>query len=361
MKIARDLLLASGYETKRLAATHTSRQSFYDDLAALMPAAIKDELQQEEQAGLSNFTAEDWAKITTEYFAFSDELVQFLGRNNGDFCSSLCDLWDYNGIYRYKARHSKSVAIVNPHVNLFGGLTHEHFQDCFPERVWQQGFGSRTILVHAGERRKRVFNPPAPNLELAASIADLLKALRTKMHGEVKYSPAALRLAEEIYLSEDEYLPKDIRLQGYNSRRNSQLVKLMMLVAVLNGRLTIERDDVMLANSILAFTESKMSSALGQYGFAKNAEAAHQVCEAINGSDKPLSNTEIFSATASYFSRIEDLADVISKLIAAQKIKQVRTQIGNSTNFVYVPNKIDSRLLSSPYVDLSLLEEAGSM
>jgi hypothetical protein len=117
----------------------------------------------------------------------------------------------------------------------------------------------------------------------------------------------------------------------------------------------------MLANSILAFTESKMSSALGQYGFAKNAEAAHQVCEAINGSDKPLSNTEIFSATASYFSRIEDLTDVISKLIAAQKIKQVRTQIGNSTNFVYVPNKIDSRLLSSPYVDLSLLEEAGSM
>lgn len=360
MKIARELLRNSGYAQNQFAATHTSRQSFYDDLAALTPATVRDELQNEE-LGLSDFTAADWAKITTQTYIFADELVQFLGRNNGDFCSSLCDMWDYEGIYKYKARHSKSVAIINPHISLFGGLTHDHFQDCFPERVWQQGFGSRTILVHAGERRQRLFNPPLPNAELGKSISELLTALRTKVYGEVTYSTAALKVAKEIYMSEDEYLPKDIRLQGYNSRRNSQLVKLMMLNSALDGRLVIERDDVILANTILSFTESKMTNALGQYGFAKNAEAAHQVCEAINHSDKPLDMGAIFKATSSYFSKFEDLQDVLKKLVAASKITAQQTVINHQTNHVYVPNKLDHKLLSSPYVNLNLLEEARSL
>ena len=360
MKIARDVLRNSGYPANQFSSTHTSRQSFYDDLAAQTPAAVKEELEQD-ALGLSEFNAADWAKISTHKYVFSDELVQFLGRSNADFCSSFCDMWDYNGIYEYKARHSKSVRIVNPHINLFGGLTHDHFQDCFPERVWQQGFGSRTILIHAGERRQRLFNPPPPNQDLGASLSEILKGLRTTVYGEVTYSPAALKVASEIYLSEEEYLPRDVRLQGYNSRRNSQLVKLMMLNVALDGRYVIERDDVILANSILSFAESRMSNALGQYGFAKNSEAAHQVAEVISHSDKPLDRLAIFKATASYFSKIDDLTEVLTKLVAASKISEQAVVVNSVKSHVYVPNKLDHRLLTSPYVDLRLLEEASSL
>lgn len=81
----------------------------------------------------------------------SNELGVFLPAWDGDFMSTLTDLWD-NGRYHETRRTSKiEINIPNAQLNLLSAATPAYLNSLLPEGAWEFGFMSRVINIYSGE------------------------------------------------------------------------------------------------------------------------------------------------------------------------------------------------------------------
>ncbi|MFK5283171.1 hypothetical protein ACI3PL_26730, partial [Lacticaseibacillus paracasei] len=79
-------------------------------------------------------------KTPAESFIAADEFNNFIGLGNTDFISILGELWDYEGVYDYRLKNSKSVFIPYPTISILGGNTPTGFSQAFPPESIGQGF-----------------------------------------------------------------------------------------------------------------------------------------------------------------------------------------------------------------------------
>lgn len=81
----------------------------------------------------------------------ANELGVFLPAWDGDFMSTLTDLWD-NGRYHETRRTSKiEINIPKAQLNLLSATTPAYLNSLLPEGAWEFGFMSRVINVYSGE------------------------------------------------------------------------------------------------------------------------------------------------------------------------------------------------------------------
>lgn len=81
----------------------------------------------------------------------ANELGVFLPAWDGDFMSTLTDLWD-NGRYHETRRTSKiEINIPNAQLNLLSATTPAYLNSLLPEGAWEFGFMSRVINIYSGE------------------------------------------------------------------------------------------------------------------------------------------------------------------------------------------------------------------
>lgn len=81
----------------------------------------------------------------------ANELGVFLPAWDGDFMSTLTDLWD-NGRYHETRRTSKiEINIPKAQLNLLSATTPAYLNSLLPEGAWEFGFMSRVINIYSGE------------------------------------------------------------------------------------------------------------------------------------------------------------------------------------------------------------------
>lgn len=280
-----------------------------------------------------------------ESYIAQDEFTTFIGVNNYPFIALLGSFWDIDAPYRYRTKTGNSIEIPNPIVNIIGATTPSQFNTIFPPAIAEQGFLSRLIIVNMPTNKEKEHRPK-PSCETATR--EVLEGFREvrQVRGEMVMSEEVWDVLGEIYRG---WQPiTDSRFAHYSTRRYTQLLKLCMLIAASRYSTSMTVDDVVLANTILAYTEHFMPQALGQFGKNKDGDTNSKVVDYLRSCfPAPRNMMEIYQALSSE-TDIATLGRIIPGLVAAGKI--VSTASG-----AFLP-KISSHLDSKcPRVDWDML------
>jgi hypothetical protein len=331
IKIAAKLAKGAGYKT--FAAKKTRQEKYLVDLAEqaerlaarseanggdvgfdILDEQLFGDIYDDEADSYSN-------KPAAESFIAADEVNNFIGTGNLDFMSILGDLWDYEGVFDYKLKNSKSVFIPHPTINLLGGNTFVGFNRLFPPEALEQGFFSRTMFIYAEPRGRMYTVPPPADKELEAQLIAHMKRIKLEVKGEVTMTPEAYALLDSIYHKWEGM--DDPRFDSYESRRIIHLLKLAMITSAGRVSSVIEERDIIEASTILSFTEHLMPKALGEFGKSRSSETAHKVMTALDGADEPLSFQAIWKKVVQDVDNRAQLVEIISGLLMAEKIQSV--------------------------------------
>lgn len=340
IKIGAKLLKTAGYNT--FAARKTRQEKFLLDLAE----------QQEITDAEDLLDANLWGDMTSdtpaECYVAADEFNNFIGVGNLEFMSILGELWDYEGIYDYKLKNSKSVHIKDPTISILGGNTPTGFSHAFPAEAIGQGFFSRLLLVYGEPSGIKYTFPPSPDIAVQTRLVELLHKIKAEVIGRMVMSEEAETLLDMIYHKWEGI--DDVRFEHYANRRLPQLIKLCMIVAASRISTEIEKEDVIHANTLLTFTEHLMPKALGEFGKARNSDVTHKVMQLLDAAIVPVEFKEIWKHVHTDLERRDQLSEILGNLAIAGKMQ---SQAGG-----YLPIKKEREEGIEGAVDWSLFTEA---
>ena len=356
IKRARKLLSKAGYQ--HFAAEKTTKEKFLLDLEGLED--IGDHAESTVNAHhqvMQNLLGEGFATGMEphEMFIVADEFNDFMRCMDSEFHAMLGSLWDYDDEstpYKQRLKTTRSVAIYQPTVNILGGNTHTGFSDMFPPQAIGQGFLSRLLLIFSEPSGKKIAFPPEPDPKLEAALIQRVKTIRDDMKGPVRLSRQAKEALEVLYNSYQGFA--DMRFTGYFTRRYTHLLKLCLLCAVVDLKIEVGIDDVILANTILRYAEHFMPRALGEFGKAKNADVATKILSFLTKEDRIVNQGEIWKQVSSDLERIEDLDKMLMGLKQAGKILWIPQKVGGIQGFTVVKMSIKSM---EAFVNYDLLRE----
>jgi hypothetical protein len=254
-----------------------------------------------------------------ETFVAADEFNNFIGIGNNDFISILGELWDYDGIYDYRLKNSKSVYIPNPTVTILGGNTPTGFAQAFPTDTLGQGFFSRLLLVYGEPSGVKHTFPPAPDKVMQKKLVAKMQLIKETVQGEMLLTDEAKELMEHIY--HNWVGIDDLRFEHYTNRRLTHLIKLTLVCAAARISNTIEAEDIIYANTLLTFTEALMPKALGEFGKARNSDVTHKIIVALDKTLLPLTLADLWKTVQQDLESRNQLMEIVNNLIVAEKIQ----------------------------------------
>ena len=330
---------AAGYQN--ICGDKVTMQKYLLDLAGVGEGSIDDSNITEFNLGITLGTND-----YVESYINQDEFSDFIGINNYPFISLLGNFWDIDEPYVYRTKGGQSIEIPSPIVNILGATTPSQFNTIFPPAISEQGFLSRLIIVNIPESKRKIARPLPSDETVIEKVVAGFKAVR-KLSGELVMSDAVWDKLEEIYLT---WKPvEDTRFAHYSTRRHTQLLKLCILMTC--SRMTIEMsvDDVILANTLLTYTEHFMPQALGQFGKNKDGDVSSKIISYLR-SNFPIAKSagEILIPIGTE-TTLKDLPMILNNLVVSDKI--VLTSSGN-----YLPKVPSYKDIKSNHVDWDMLE-----
>lgn len=326
IKIMKKLMVDAGYDT--IAADRTTKEKFMLDLAG--DHNDGDGISQDHDILSENLFGKESVPTTPrECFICADEFNDFLGTGNIEFLSLLGTLWDYSGTYSNRIKNGRSVDIVDPTISILSGNTPTGFALAFPTEIIGQGFFSRMLLVYGEATGKRITFPTPPSTEDTRCLVQWLTEIKQKVVGKAALSGDAEKLLDRIYKTWAGI--DDVRFGNYSNRRFQHLLKLCLICAAARISKEISIDDVIHANTVLTHTEHLMPKALGEFGKAKHSDAAHKIVQVLETALRPMSPKDIWKHVHSDLDKMDQMADILRGLIAADKIMHI--------NGGYLPKK----------------------
>lgn len=261
-----------------------------------------------------------------EMYIASDEFVDFIGRNNIDFISLLGTLWDYNGVYDRKLKHSKAVYINNPTINIIAGNTHEGFNLAFPPEIQGQGFFSRLLLINAEPTNRKITIVKPSEADDLKSVLQIMGDIKLNCIGASSYTDEAFQILDTLYRDPNlGWKPlKDSRFVQYAGRRFTHLLKLSLVCAAARVSTKIHSCDVLMAHTLLSFAEYAMPKAMGHFGKGKNSAVVHKILAALNTTDKPLTVVDIMRLVHTDVDKLSVVSDLLVELTHTGKIQPIQ-------------------------------------
>jgi len=278
---------------------------------------------------LENLTLDEVSELYVNIGEFGD----FIGDGNLNFIRLLTNLWDNLPEYKHPKIHGKSVAVPKPTVNIFAGTTSQDIATAIPIEAIGQGFFSRFILVH-GESNGRMYSRlpligDTDRKEFAKELIDI----KNIMDGELKISETVWGLLDKMYKGFIDI--DDFRFKHYSTRRYTHLLKLCECLSSMRKEINLKEETCIDANTLLHYTELRMTKALGEYGKAKNADVTNNVMHIIRAASKPPAMKDIYKKVAQDLNKQTDLIDILNNLKLAGKIQVV--DVPSETRKGYAP------------------------
>lgn len=161
-----------------------------------------------------------------------NEFGVFLPSWEGDFMSTLTDLWDCGRYAETRRTKSISIDIPNTQLNMFSATTPAHLNNLLPEGAWEQGFMSRVLLVYSGEViHTDIFSDMNHDVELWKKLTHDLRCIYN-MFGEITVSDEVKDAINLWARSGGAPTPDHPKLVSYGARRLAHLLKLCIIAAV---------------------------------------------------------------------------------------------------------------------------------
>lgn len=351
---AKYVIEACGYET--YAADKTSKEKFLIDLSGQeIDFSPKNTRGKSADDILDQINVLDIPDDTPkEVFIVADEFNDFMGNANIEFQALLGRFWDWDkttGPYSHKLKNSKDVNIFQPTVNILSGNTPQGFADCFPLSSIGQGFMSRLILVHGESSGKKYAEPSVPNKIQTEEIMGHFLQMRHKVQGPMTKTAEAADTLKMIYHSWPEL--EDSRFSHYSTRRYTHLLKLCIIFAAARLSTEITRNDVIRANTVLAYTETNMPKAIGELGTSRMSQASNKLMHALYEARQPKSSQELFKIVRNDLERPGDLHSLLQNLMMADKIQLIVLPDGGKTGYLPKRDVISRKLM---FVDQGYLK-----
>jgi len=355
IKRATKLISEAGYTT--FSAQRSSKEKFLADLSGEdedAPPMRRKETGINILANLNLPGSEiPAASEPAEMFIANDEFNNFIGVANIDFQSLLGELWDWDEPsrpFKQRLKTSKSIAIYQPTVSILGGNTPTGFAECFPLASIGQGFMSRLILVHSEPSGRKITFPPAPSPELVSKLVGFLQEMKRVCRGELQIDDEAKSALDTIYKGWPEM--EDTRFRHYSTRRFTHLIKLCMIVAAARLSIRVTIQDVLHANTLLAYAERTMPKAIGELGKSRNAEASNKIMQVLYATNKPLDAKALWRVVQNDLDKITDLSTLLMNLEQADKVQIIAIPGGQQGYLA----KVKTSNRSAPYTNFDLLK-----
>ncbi len=229
---------------------------------------------------------------------YSKEFTVFLGYQNKELMSALCDWYDCDRSWTYETVQRSEEKITGVWVNLLGATTPDLIPISLPIESIGGGLTSRIIFVYE-EGKGKIIPIQIADGSLSQLYEDLLFDLAEikEMSGEFKASDEFLKAWENWYIK-TEMSPavfNDSRLAGYLERRPTHLMKLSMVMSASRStgpRMVLTEDDMMRALSYLQIAEERMPQVFGGVGrgnLTPTIQRLLQFCIMRKGQKIPLS------------------------------------------------------------------------
>jgi len=189
----------------------------------------------------------------------ANELGVLLPAYEGDFMSTLTDIYDCKPYAERKRTKDLDYKIEKPQINLFAATTPSYLSDLLPKGAWNQGFISRVILIYSGHSIKTsLFKKLPRRTELEEKLVNDL-AIIAKLNGPFTYSVPFQVAMDEWHSSHGPPTPEHPRLINYNERRTVHRLKLAMICsAARSSSLQVEMQDFYMSGKLLFEAEEFM-------------------------------------------------------------------------------------------------------
>jgi len=349
----RKLLFASGYKT--IAADKTTKEKFLLDLQGetedlLQPGTPSRGYDKTTSANLWGTEAVNDGEPRCCLIA-ADELLDFIGMGNVEFCAMLGQLWDYDGVYQSRIKNGRSVSVPDPTISTLLGTTAQNIALAFPPELIGQGWFSRLLLIHGQKSDRKYTIPPTPSPEETKNAIKFLEEIQLKVRGEATVEPNAYKMLETIYREWPDLV--DVRFRNYSTRRFTQLLKLALISCASKFSKQITVDDIFYANTVLSAAEHSMPKALGEFGKGRNSAVTDKITRILTAAVKPFTIKDFWKEVHNDLDKPGDLAIIIQSLEQADKIFQPRD--GNNRPMGWMLKKDKQR--EEKFVNWDLLTE----
>jgi hypothetical protein len=161
-----------------------------------------------------------------------NEFGVFLPSWEGDFMSSLTDLWDCKHYSETRRTAKINIMIDSPQLNMFSATTPAYLNTLLPEGAWEQGFMSRILVVYSGEIvHTNLFDLLEHDAESFDNLVHDLKDMY-KTYGEMTVTDEAKEAINEWSKAGGPPIPDHPKLTSYCARRAAHLLKLCIVAAM---------------------------------------------------------------------------------------------------------------------------------
>ncbi len=260
------------------------------------------------------------------------ELAVFLGYDNRQLMSDLCDWYDCRRQWTYRTKTQGTDVIRGVFVNIFGGTTPELIRTSLPIEMSGSGLASRIIFVF--EETKKIVALPFLN-EPEEALRNMLRfdlELIRSLRGQFKVTQGFIDLWAEWYTEQSKNPPfKDPRLVGYNARRGTHIMKLSMVMSAATSQsMIIGKEDLERAIKYLTITERKMHRVFQGVGKSSNADVTASIMSYI-AKQKQVTYSELLER---HLSDVDDF--MLDKIVSSlDRIGFIRRVVKGSETIIY--------------------------
>lgn len=160
----------------------------------------------------------------------SNELGVLIPAYENDFINVLTDIYDCKRYSERRRSTKREFDIRAPQFNILAATTPSYLNNLMPEGAWDQGFISRTMLIYSGRGESvDLFEEAALNKGLYADLLIDLREIGNNLYGRFRFHEDAVEAFRQWMKSGEQPTPDHPKLQHYNSRRQSHLLKLCMI------------------------------------------------------------------------------------------------------------------------------------
>ena len=246
--------------------------------------------------------------------------------------SILNDLYDCGSSYNERTRGGGELYIENPHISMLLGTQPKFLGHVFPEHAFGMGLTSRMLMVY-DDKQVGLDLFGSNNQASEQTFQSLVNSFKpiARMKGQFDVSPEAQAAIQELYNTNIPPQPTTFKLEYYNTRRTSHLLKLCMMIGAARHSLPyIALEDVENSYAVLLDVEKRMGEIFVEMANVSEAEVIreafqHLVREYNNNDRKPL--------------RESVLNGFLQQRVASWKVDHVINNMRRSGNIIVQGNK----------------------
>lgn len=225
---------------------------------------------------------------------FSKEFTVFLGYNNQQLMSDLCDLYDCDDNWEYDTKDpTKKDTITNVWLNLIGATTPQTLKESMPMDLAAGGLLSRIVTVYENEKNRPIVFPliTKEEKEIRQKLKEDLEQIKL-LTGDFKWTKGFKELYKPFYERNHENPPfQGTILDSYPTRRPIHLLKLCMVCSVSRSpEMVIREKDIIRAMELLTKAEGRMLEAYRGMGQADYSDVLDRVMQLVAVRKKLLKN-----------------------------------------------------------------------